>query len=233
MVGMAAPDTYVTIGFRLEKEYLYIVGVSRHRQEEGLRMAALNRHSGRPAGAPLASLFSSSTVPAVVALLDRLGQASIDELSQRAGVSRVSVSNEVRKLAGLGIVTVTKDGNRRIVGLSNTPAAGAVRALAVLAYGVPAVLADEFGALEGVEKVVVYGSWAARNAGEPGRLPQDIDVLVVGSADRDDVFEAAERASLRIGVPVSARRISGDAWNAAEDPFVRSMLDRPLLEVSP
>ena len=41
---------------------------------------------------------------------DRLGEASIDELAQRAGVSRVSVGNEVRKLAGLGIVTVTKDG---------------------------------------------------------------------------------------------------------------------------
>lgn len=233
MVRMTAPDNYVKINFRIDKEYLYVVGVPRHRQGKGLRMAALNRRGGRPAGAPLSSLFSSSTVPAVVALLDRLGQASIDELAERAGVSRVSVGNEVRKLAGLGIVTVTKDGNRRLVALSDSPGANAVRALAVLAHGVPAVLADEFGALEGVEKVLVYGSWAARNAGEPGRLPQDIDVLIIGSADRDDVFEAAERASLRIGVPVSARRISDDAWNAAEDPFIRSILERPLLEVSP
>lgn len=195
-------------------------------------MATRNR-GGRPVGGPLTSLFSSATVPAVVALVDRLGTASIDELAERAGVSRVSVSTEVRKLAGLGIVNVAKDGNRHMVSLSDSPAAAAVRALAVLAHGVPAVIANEFGALDGVEKVLVYGSWAARNAGEPGRLPQDVDVLVVGSAGRDEVFEAAERASLRIGVPVSARRVSLDAWNAAEDPFVRSVRERPLLEVSP
>lgn len=188
---------------------------------------------GRPAGGPLTSLFSSATVPAIVALLDRLGTLPIDELAERAGVSRVSVSTEVRKLAGLGIVDVTKDGNRHMVELSDTPGARAVRALAVLAYGVPAVAAQEFGALEGVEKVLVYGSWAARSAGEPGRLPQDVDVLVVGSAGRDEVFDAAERASLRIGVPVSARRVALDAWNAAEDPFVRSVRERPLVEVSP
>lgn len=194
-------------------------------------MARASR-GGRPAGGPLTSLFSSATVPAIVALLDRLGTLPIDELAERAGVSRVSVSNEVRKLAGLGIVDVAKDGNRHMITLTDSPGASAVRALAVLAYGVPAVIAQEFEALEGVEKVLVYGSWAARSAGEPGRLPQDVDVLAIGSADRDEVFDAAERASLRIGVPVSARRVSRDAWNAAEDPFVRSVLERPLVEVS-
>jgi hypothetical protein len=59
-----------------------------------------------------------------------------------------------------------------------------------------------------------------------------VDVLVIGSAGRDEVFEAAERASLRIGVPVSARRVSLDAWHAAEDPFVRSVLERPFVEVT-
>lgn len=194
---------------------------------------AMRSRGGRPAGGPLTSLFSSATVPAVVALLDRLGRASIDELAERAGVSRVSVGTEVRKLARLGIVDVAKDGNRHMVSLSQSPAARAVRALAVLAAGVPAIIEDEFGALSGVESVLVYGSWAARHAGEPGRLPQDVDVLVVGTAERDEVFDAAERAALRIGVPVEARRVTPEAWAAAEDPFVRSIRERPLLALAP
>lgn len=186
---------------------------------------------GRPAGGPLTSLFSSATLPAIVATLDRLGTQSIDDLAGHVGVSRVSVSREVRKLTELGIVTVESVGKRRLITLADTPAARAVHALAALACDVPYAIAAEFAGLEGVERVAIYGSWAARNAGEHGRLPQDIDVLVIGSADRDDVFEAADRATTRLGIPVSAKRVTAQAWRDAEDPFLQAIRQRPLLEV--
>lgn len=189
-------------------------------------------HGGRPARVPLTSLFSSSTLPAIVALLDRLGPLAVDELAERAQVSRVSINTEVRRLVALGLVDVSKQGSRRLITLADTPAASAVRDLAVLACGVPAVVADEFGDIDGAAHVFIYGSWAARDSGEPGRLPQDVDVLVVGSADRDDVFEAAERATSRIGIPVSARRVSLQAWNEADEPFVRTIRARPMREVT-
>jgi predicted nucleotidyltransferase len=53
------------------------------------------------------------------------------------------------------------------------------------------VLPEALCAVEGIEKVFVYGSWAARYHGEPGPVPNDVDVLVVGDADRDDLDEAA------------------------------------------
>ena len=189
------------------------------------------RRGGRPSGGPLTSLFSSATVPELVALLDRLGRQSIDELVQHASVSRVTVSTEINRLAKLGIVAIERVGNRRYVTLDDNPAARAVRALAVLACDVPHAIAAEFSPVKGAEQVLIYGSWAARNAGEHGRLPQDIDVLVVGHTDQDDVFEAAERATRRIGVPVSARRVPTDAWESAADPFLKSLRDRPMLEV--
>lgn len=187
---------------------------------------------GRPARTPLTSLFSSSTLPSIVALLDRLGPLAVDELAERVQVSRVSINAEVRRLVALGLVDVSKQGSRRLITLADTPAARAIRDLAVLACGVPAVVADEFGDIHGGEHVFIYGSWAARDSGEPGRLPQDVDVLVVGSADRDAVFEAAERATSRIGIPVSARRVSLQAWNDAGDPFVRTIRARPMREVT-
>lgn len=188
---------------------------------------------GRPASGPLTSLFASKTLPQMVALLDRLGALGIEDIARRIGVSRVTVNKEVRKLAELGIVTVTASGTRRLVALTDTPGTRAVRDLAVLACGVPEIIAAEFTGLAGVERVLIYGSWAARNAGERGRLPQDIDVLVVGSADRDEVFDAADRAATRIGIPVSAQRVAPDAWANQDDPFVRAIAGRPMLEVGP
>lgn len=189
------------------------------------------RRRGRPVAGPLTGLFSSAVLPELVALLDRLGTLAIDDLASRAGVSRVTVSKEVKRLTELGIVTVAKIGNRRLVSLADTPSARAVRNLAVLACGVPEAVSAEFAGLPNVDHLYIYGSWAARHAGEHGRLPGDIDVLAIGSVDRDELFEAAERAAQRIGIPVSARRITPSTWHGGQDPFVRAVRDRPLLEV--
>ena len=191
------------------------------------------RDRGRPIAMPLTSLFSSSVLPEIVALIDRLGPLSIEELAAHTSASRVTVAREIHRLADLGVASIMPSRNRRLVTLSDSPSAQKVRDLAVLACGVPSIVATEFGSLEGVLRVVIYGSWAARNAGIPGRLPDDIDVLVIGSVDRDDVFEAAERATTRIGVPVSAQRVSQQVWEERSDAFLHAIQESTTLEVIP
>lgn len=61
---------------------------------------------------------------------------------------------------------------------------------------------EELGNLSGIEHLYLFGSWAARYQGETGRAPNDIDVLVIGAPDRDQVYEAGERAEKRLRVPV-------------------------------
>lgn len=190
------------------------------------------QRTGRPAGGPLTTLFSSTALPEIVALLDRLGTLSIEELAGHAAVSRVTIRKEVTKLTKLGIVTVRADGTRRHVTLTDAPVTLAVRALAALACDVPHIVSSELGAVPGAEKVVIFGSWAARKAGEHGRLPNDIDVLVIGPTDADDVYEAAERATVRVGIPVNAKRVSVKAWETREDPFLAALADRPMLDVT-
>ena len=63
--------------------------------------------------------------------------------------------------------------------------------LVLMAFGPPLVIAEEFAQVAGVERVFIYGSWAARFEGEPGPTPNDIDVVVVGTPERDDVYDAA------------------------------------------
>jgi predicted nucleotidyltransferase len=84
----------------------------------------------------------------------------------------------------------------------------------------------------GVDEAFVYGSWAARYRGEGGDVPRDVDVLVVGAADDDDLYEAARAAERRLGREVSIRRVSAQAWReSASDPFLMSVRSRPLVRL--
>ena len=46
--------------------------------------------------------------------------------------------------------------------------------------------------LPGIDALYLFGSWAARYSGVEGQAPGDVDVLVVGHPDRDDVYDAAK-----------------------------------------
>lgn len=44
-----------------------------------------------------------------------------------------------------------------------------------------------------MDQAYIYGSWAARYLGEPGPVPQDVDVLAIGTASDDDLYDAARK----------------------------------------
>ena len=79
--------------------------------------------------------------------------------------------------------------------------------------------------------MLLFGSWAARYLGEQGRAPNDIDVLVIGNADRDLADDAAERAERRIGMPVNATVRSRSQWKSSTESFIEEVKSRPLLVV--
>ena len=93
------------------------------------------------------------------------------------------------------------------------------------------VVAEEFANITGSEAVMAFGSWAARYLGEPGRAPNDVDVLVIGSADPDEVDDAAERVERRIGMPVHATVRTRLQWESESESFIREVKSRPMLIV--
>ena len=94
--------------------------------------------------------------------------------------------------------------------------------LLTVTFGPRTVVAEEFDGVSGVEQVFVYGSWARRHRGELGSEPGDVDVMVVGSPDRDEVYAAAKRAEQRLGMPVNPTVRSAKAWREARDALVRT-----------
>jgi predicted nucleotidyltransferase len=125
-------------------------------------------------------------------------------------------------------VTSRRVGSARLVSANRDARHyGAVSEIVLAAFGLPAVIAEEFCGLAAVHAVVLFGSWAARAAGEEGPAPGDLDVLVVGDPDRAEVHAAAARAQERLGLEVHATIRSLTEWTAGEDPFLIEVRRRP------
>lgn len=188
---------------------------------------------GRRSTPPLAQLFASATLPRLLSTLALHERCNVTQLVEHVGVSRAVVSRELSRLDELGLLVNKREGNMRWISLpDDSDIVGALRTLALAAYGPPMVIAEEFFNLEGVERCYIFGSWAARNAGVRGALPRDVDVLLVGRPDRDAVFQAEARAESRLGREVNTVTVSSEIWASDADPFFTSLKDRPLFEVS-
>jgi DNA-binding transcriptional ArsR family regulator len=149
----------------------------------------------------------------------------VSEMASRLGVPLSTLHREVNRLNEAGLIASRTHGRNRLI-RANTdhPAANALTQLLEITFGPRAVIAEEF-AIDGAEQVVIFGSWAARYDGEVGPPPHDIDVLVVGKVDRADLYEAADRATARLGIEVNPVVRSLKQWADPADALVAQIKD--------
>jgi DNA-binding transcriptional ArsR family regulator len=144
----------------------------------------------------------------------------VSDLAARLAVPLSTLHREVVRLDEAGLITSRTLGRNRLL-RANTghPAAAALTQLLEVTFGPKAVVAEEF-AIPGAEQVVIFGSWAARYAGQPGPPPHDIDVLVIGKVDRADLYEAADRAQARLGIEMNPVVRTQRQWDDPSDALV-------------
>ena len=161
-------------------------------------------------------------------------QYSLTEAAHEIDASVKAVHTEANRLVDAGLVRDTRLGNLRMLRAETaSPLARPLTDLLMVTYGPLAVLPEAFREVKGVKKAFIYGSWAARYHGEPGPVPNDVDVLIVGDADKDELDEAARQAQQLLRREVNIRRIRPLTWETdTADPFLRSVRDRPLVEIS-
>lgn len=156
---------------------------------------------------------------------------SLTELADCAQVAEGNAHREVSRLMEAGIVRDERVGRTRQLTLSSaSPYAAPLRELLIRAFGPPRILSDLFSTIEGIDHAWIYGSWAHRVHGEPGEDPADIDVLVVGTPDVDEVYEACRQASTRLHRDVNATILSVAEWNA-DTAFLREVRSSALMPV--
>lgn len=166
-------------------------------------------------------------------LVDQDREYTLSELARELDIPLTTVQREASRLTVAGLIRDRKHGRNRLVSANPAnPAIGPLTALVMLSFGPHDVIADEF-ALEGVQKVIIFGSWAGRYAGEQGPPPNDIDVLVVGDEiGKIGLYAAAERAEKRIGKTVSPVLCSPASWQDPGDwALVAEIKRRPFTTV--
>lgn len=183
---------------------------------------------------PLAPILRSDAQGRILArlLIDPEKSYSLSDLVDSTDTSMPTVLREVLRAEAAGILTTEKIGPiRQVSARVDHPLYDAVCRIILATYGPPIVVAEEFANLAGAEAVLLIGSWAARYLGEAGRSPNDIDVLVIGDADRDLADGAAARAEERIGMPVQATVRALSQWKAEHGSFIQEVKSRPLVVV--
>ncbi|MFQ1004409.1 winged helix-turn-helix domain-containing protein [Modestobacter sp. SSW1-42] len=148
-------------------------------------------------------------------------QYALSELAQAARVPLSTAHREMARLVDTGLVVSRSVGRTRLYQAdAGHPAARALTELLTLTFGPAQVIGEEFVELPEVDSVLLFGSWAARYAGQDGPPPADIDVLIIGTPHRAAVYAAADRAAARLRLPVNPALRTPDQWRAAEDALV-------------
>lgn len=158
---------------------------------------------------------------------------SLTDIGRRTGVSGPVVHREVGRLVDNEVLRDRHVGRSRLVRVNEDhPLFPLMRDLIAATYGPVPVLRELLQDVDGADQVMIYGSWAARRAGESGAFPNDIDVLVIGSAPRRVLSAVAAEAGQRLDMPVNITRIGPDQWEAATpEPFVATVRSRPMVDL--
>jgi DNA-binding transcriptional ArsR family regulator len=188
----------------------------------------------RSAAPALLPVFRSRLQADILAalLLNPDDEYTMTELAQRFGAPLSTVHGEVRRLTEAGLLLRREVGRSALVRANRCNRL--IRPLAevlLLSWGAAQVVAEEFSSLNGAEQVMIFGSWAARYHQRPGKPPHDVDVLVIGQPSREDVYDAADRAQQRLGMPVNPVIRTGDTWRQASDPLVQQIQSSPVVTV--
>jgi hypothetical protein len=112
------------------------------------------------------------------------------------------------------------------------PWARELRSILVQTVGVLGRLAEALRTVRGIREAFVFGPWAARHGGEPGRPPRDIDVLVIGDASLRSVRQACRPLEAQLRVDVNPVVVDVERSESADpDPFLVQVRSEPLAAI--
>lgn len=165
-------------------------------------------------------------------LLQRGVEWTVAELQDRLGGSRAGVHQELRRLLDAGIL------ERRSVGRADvyraaerSPLVAPLRELVERTVGVEEDLRDRLSAVPGIDAAVIHGSWAGSTA---LRSTSDIDLLVVGRPDRDELERAIRDAERAAGREIDLSLYDPDDWARRirdGSGFVTTVSERPRIPI--
>jgi hypothetical protein len=182
----------------------------------------------------LAPIFRSDTQLQILGAtyLEPERHFTIPELVDRSSRPQPTVAREVERLVEAGLLaTELRSGRRSVWANTTSPIFDELHSILLKTIGPKAVLEQQLHGLRGVERAVIYGSWARRYHGEPGPLPQDVDLMVIGDGDVGEIRKRADHASRTLGRDVSVTVLTSEEWRRSRTGFITHLKSEPLVEL--
>ena len=180
----------------------------------------------------LAPIFRSDGQARLLSTLLLAGdELSVTDVAERADLAYPPAHREVARLIDAGILVERRVGRTQLIrGNPDSPLAAPLREILTVVSGPVVLLAKELERIDGIRSAFLYGSFAARLLGVDGPAPHDIDIMVVGAPDVEEIYEACTRVEAAVHRPVNPTILSVEEFQA-ESGFLNTVRSGPMVEV--
>ena len=156
---------------------------------------------------------------------------TIQELSRKLQVPYPTIHREVSRLLASGILAEERVGNYRFFEPNHAsyiyrPLRDLLEAIA----GPIPLLKRELISIDGIEWAALFGSWAHRLLGKTNKMPQDLDLLVIGTPKVREVNVACTAVGKELGRDVNPIILTSLEWKE-ETPFLRQVRSGGLVPI--
>ena len=190
-----------------------------------------NIHQMRTQPPLLAPIFRSDSQARLlsVSLLDH--ERTLADLARHADVAYPTAHREVGRLIEAGILAERVMGRTRLIYPNEASALVApLRQILFVSTGPTVLLRSELADIAGIENAFIYGSFAARLDGVTGSSPNDIDVMVIGTPNPDEIYNACARVEESAQRPVNPTILTRQEAGA-DSGFLNHVRASPIVEL--
>ena len=153
------------------------------------------------------------------------------QLCRLTGRNVNAVRRELANLEDIGLLTSKSTGNTKTYTVNREMTIyQELSSIILKTEGVGQVLKDRIGEIGGIDYACVFGSFAMSEAG----LSSDVDLLVVGEIDEDELNKIVTEIERRIGRNVNYVVYGRDEFNRRRtngDPFISNIIANPRIDL--
>lgn len=159
----------------------------------------------------------------------RSARLYLGEIERMTGFANRSIEEELKKLAGLQLLTATRDGNRVYYTANRVhPLYPELHNIVLKTDGLHDVLADALAPDRRIEFAFIFGSVAQSSE----RAESDLDLMIVGDLGQRDLATLLKKASESIGREINPHVFSRAEFGqrmANRDHFLTNILNKPTI----
>ncbi|MFA5142971.1 MAG: ArsR family transcriptional regulator [Candidatus Omnitrophota bacterium] len=140
-----------------------------------------------------------------------------------------NLSRELERLRKEGIFNSRERGNQKYFALNKRhPLYGELRSVVFKTIGIEGWLKKIIGGIKKIEIAAIYGSFASGHENSKS----DIDILIIGDPDQDDLMEKIEKVEKDVAREINYNIYSLDDFSERvkkKDSFIRNILKGPKI----